>query len=126
MALSVWAGVRLDLTDCLRSSHTIPHGCTCARHAARASRPCRGLVGVLIVHHEREATRRSRALMWRCSCSGVHQGETAADASRTRPGRVLDASRTIEFEEMDASRTRPQPFLPDTRWEADGTLLTSA
>eukprot|EP00661_Eupelagonemidae_sp_cell13_P012903 gene12903-biopygen12518 len=31
---------------------------------------------------------------------------------RTRPGRVPDASHTIEFEETDASRTRPQPFSP--------------
>eukprot|EP00661_Eupelagonemidae_sp_cell13_P010159 gene10159-biopygen22786 len=31
---------------------------------------------------------------------------------RARPGRVPDASHTIEFEETDASRTRPEPFLP--------------
>eukprot|EP00661_Eupelagonemidae_sp_cell13_P000988 gene988-biopygen21229 len=42
-----------------------------------------------------------------CSTAGAARGE-----NRTRPGRVPDASRTIEFEGTDASRTRPEPFLP--------------
>eukprot|EP00661_Eupelagonemidae_sp_cell13_P014317 gene14317-biopygen15656 len=37
---------------------------------------------------------------------------------RTRPGRLPDASRTIEFEDTDASRARRLPFLPQYEREA--------
>eukprot|EP00661_Eupelagonemidae_sp_cell13_P012632 gene12632-biopygen15518 len=47
------------------------------------------------------------------NCPRGTQCETIwEERPRTRPGRVPDASHTIEFEETDASRTRPQPFLP--------------
>eukprot|EP00661_Eupelagonemidae_sp_cell13_P012536 gene12536-biopygen9494 len=75
---------------------------------------CGGRCGVGPKHAPVRAWLGTRgAASTKCACERYRPPVPAAweKRLRTRPGRVPDASRTIEFEETDASRTRPGRVL---------------